>query len=256
MFWDQTLPSVTPERWPIFAARSRRSRNCTATTPRKSGSATSAGPAIISRARSTAGPSSIAPPRPRRSRGRAADRVAAEDGAAAGAGVGRAWRLSPRQHDLSSDQPRVVAVLDWELSTLGDPLADFSYLLMQWVMPGPAVGWHLAELNIPTLEEAEIYCNVAGRHSGPQLVLCLQPVPPDRHPAGHRGTDSRRHGGQRESDGVGQAHGATVERRVGLRAEGRRGVRARARRLLGMISAQTRCVCREGKPLHTSPDHV
>ena len=30
-------------------------------------------------------------------------------------------------------EPRVIAVLDWELSTLGDPLADFSYLLMNWV---------------------------------------------------------------------------------------------------------------------------
>jgi aminoglycoside phosphotransferase (APT) family kinase protein len=29
--------------------------------------------------------------------------------------------------------PRVLAVLDWELSTLGDPLADFSYFLMSWV---------------------------------------------------------------------------------------------------------------------------
>ena len=30
-------------------------------------------------------------------------------------------------------EPRVIAVLDWELSTLGDPLADFTYLLMNWV---------------------------------------------------------------------------------------------------------------------------
>jgi aminoglycoside phosphotransferase (APT) family kinase protein len=30
-------------------------------------------------------------------------------------------------------EPRVSAVLDWELSTLGDPLADFSYFLMSWV---------------------------------------------------------------------------------------------------------------------------
>ena len=40
-------------------------------------------------------------------------------------------------------EPRVIAVLDWELSTLGDPLADFTYLLMNWVNgddlddPGP-----------------------------------------------------------------------------------------------------------------------
>ena len=30
-------------------------------------------------------------------------------------------------------EPRVIAVLDWELSTLGEPLADFTYLLMNWV---------------------------------------------------------------------------------------------------------------------------
>src|SRR5690606_36310459 len=30
-------------------------------------------------------------------------------------------------------EPRVLAVLDWELSTLGDPLADFTYVLMHWV---------------------------------------------------------------------------------------------------------------------------
>jgi aminoglycoside phosphotransferase (APT) family kinase protein len=36
---------------------------------------------------------------------------------------------------LDAGAPKVVAVLDWELSTLGDPLADFSYHLMQWSMP-------------------------------------------------------------------------------------------------------------------------
>src|ERR1043166_4285607 len=33
---------------------------------------------------------------------------------------------------LDRHEPRVLAVLDWELSTLGDPLADFTYHLMQW----------------------------------------------------------------------------------------------------------------------------
>ena len=32
-------------------------------------------------------------------------------------------------------EPRVIAVLDWELSTLGDPLGDFTYYLMNWAMP-------------------------------------------------------------------------------------------------------------------------
>ena len=36
---------------------------------------------------------------------------------------------------LARDAPRILAVLDWELSTLGDPLADFTYHLMAWHMP-------------------------------------------------------------------------------------------------------------------------
>jgi len=59
-------------------------------------------------------------------------------------------------------EPRVKAVLDWELSTLGDPMADYTYLLMQWTMPGLA-GADLKALNIPSMDEAaQIYCNVAG----------------------------------------------------------------------------------------------
>jgi aminoglycoside phosphotransferase (APT) family kinase protein len=59
-------------------------------------------------------------------------------------------------------EPRVQAVLDWELSTLGDPMADFTYLLMQWTMPGLA-GADLKALNIPSMDEAaQIYCKVAG----------------------------------------------------------------------------------------------
>jgi aminoglycoside phosphotransferase (APT) family kinase protein len=51
----------------------------------------------------------------------------------------------------------LTAVLDWELATLGDPLADFSYLAMQWVMPadgGASLGGlDLGAVGIPTLEE-------------------------------------------------------------------------------------------------------
>src|SRR5712672_2652437 len=66
-------------------------------------------------------------------------------------------------------EPRVIAVLDWELSTLGDPMADFTYLLMQWVMPG-LEGADLKQLNIPTIEEAEeIYCKASGQSSIPDI---------------------------------------------------------------------------------------
>jgi len=55
-------------------------------------------------------------------------------------------------------EPRIAAVIDWELSTLGDPLADFSYHLMVWHMPaseagsGSLVGHDLAALGIPPLD--------------------------------------------------------------------------------------------------------
>jgi aminoglycoside phosphotransferase (APT) family kinase protein len=58
---------------------------------------------------------------------------------------------------IAPDAPRIAAVLDWELSTLGDPLADFSYHLMQWHMPpseagtGSLLGLDLAALGLPSL---------------------------------------------------------------------------------------------------------
>lgn len=55
------------------------------------------------------------------------------------------------------DGGKLTAVLDWELSTLGDPVADFSYLAMQWAMPADGgaglAGLDLHALDIPTLED-------------------------------------------------------------------------------------------------------
>ncbi len=66
-------------------------------------------------------------------------------------------------------EPTVKAVLDWELSTLGDPMADFTYLLMQWTMPG-LDGADFKALNIPTMEEAaQIYCDASGFKGVPDL---------------------------------------------------------------------------------------
>ncbi len=65
--------------------------------------------------------------------------------------------------------PTVQAVLDWELSTLGDPMADFTYLLMQWIMPG-LDGADFKALNIPTMDEAAaIYCKAAGSAAVPDM---------------------------------------------------------------------------------------
>jgi len=50
-------------------------------------------------------------------------------------------------------EPRAIAVLDWELSTIGHPLADFSYHCMSWhIAPGQfrgIGGLDLAALGIP-----------------------------------------------------------------------------------------------------------
>jgi aminoglycoside phosphotransferase (APT) family kinase protein len=65
-------------------------------------------------------------------------------------------------------EPRVLAVIDWELSTLGHPLADLSYLCMGWHIPPGAFrgigGLDLAALGIPS-EQAFIarYCERTGR---------------------------------------------------------------------------------------------
>ena len=71
---------------------------------------------------------------------------------------------------LHPTEPRVIAVLDWELSTIGHPLADFTYHLMAWQMPEIGigstglVGKPLAQLGIPD-EDAYIdqYCMRTGR---------------------------------------------------------------------------------------------
>ena len=64
-------------------------------------------------------------------------------------------------------EPRVLAVLDWELSTLGHPLADFSYNCMAWHIPPGTFrgigGLDLAALGIPSEEEyIRLYCERTG----------------------------------------------------------------------------------------------
>jgi aminoglycoside phosphotransferase (APT) family kinase protein len=65
-------------------------------------------------------------------------------------------------------EPRVVAVLDWELSTLGHPLADFSYHVMAWRLTQAQfrgmAGSDYAALGIPTEREyVRAYCRRTGR---------------------------------------------------------------------------------------------
>jgi aminoglycoside phosphotransferase (APT) family kinase protein len=71
-------------------------------------------------------------------------------------------------------EPRILAVLDWELSTLGHPLADFSYHLMMYRMPAAIftglAGLDLPALNIPSeAEYVAAYCRRTGRDEIPNL---------------------------------------------------------------------------------------
>ena len=73
------------------------------------------------------------------------------------------------------DEPRIIAVLDWELSTVGHPLADFSYHCMSWhIDPGVfrgIAGLDLAALGIPSERDyLERYCARTGRGSADSLL--------------------------------------------------------------------------------------
>jgi aminoglycoside phosphotransferase (APT) family kinase protein len=83
---------------------------------------------------------------------------------------------------LHATEPKVLAVLDWELSTLGDPLADFTYHLMQWEMPpeetgagtGSLKGFDLAALGIPGRDAyVERYVARTGLDPRPHLPAYL-----------------------------------------------------------------------------------
>jgi aminoglycoside phosphotransferase (APT) family kinase protein len=65
-------------------------------------------------------------------------------------------------------EPRILAVLDWELSTLGNPLSDFAYHMMSWRLGQDAYrglkGFDLDALGIPGEDEyRRLYCKRTGR---------------------------------------------------------------------------------------------
>jgi aminoglycoside phosphotransferase (APT) family kinase protein len=83
---------------------------------------------------------------------------------------------------LASDGPAILAVLDWELATLGDPIADLVYHLMTWVMPraengggtGSLLDLDYAALGLPTMQEhAAVYAEAAGLETIPDLEAYL-----------------------------------------------------------------------------------
>jgi len=66
-------------------------------------------------------------------------------------------------------EPKILAVIDWELSTLGDPLADFTYHLIMYSMPAfpgrnSLMQADLKAMNIPTQQAyIDAYCHRTGR---------------------------------------------------------------------------------------------
>jgi aminoglycoside phosphotransferase (APT) family kinase protein len=79
---------------------------------------------------------------------------------------------------LHPTEPRIIGVLDWELSTLGDPLADFSYHAMSWRIPPRlwrgVAGLDLPALGIPTEQEyIRQYASRTGRDPAPHWNFYL-----------------------------------------------------------------------------------
>ncbi|MEL6583862.1 MAG: phosphotransferase family protein [Pseudomonadota bacterium] len=84
------------------------------------------------------------------------------------------WRID---NLLFANDGSVAAVLDWELSTLGNPLADLGYQIMQWQMPPGAVGRGLAgvdraSLGIPSdAAYVETYAKRVGLSDTPDITF-------------------------------------------------------------------------------------
>ncbi len=77
---------------------------------------------------------------------------------------------------LHPTEPKVLAVIDWELCTIGDPMADFTYHLMQWMQPGTGasassiMGLDYEALGIPTRDQyVAMYCKRTGRTETPNM---------------------------------------------------------------------------------------
>ena len=104
-------------------------------------------------------------------------------------------------------EPRILAVLDWELSTLGHPLADFAYHVMAWRVTADEFrgikGADLAQLGIP--DEASYVAGVLRAHR-PRVDRGLGLLPGVQHVS--HGRDPARHPGARDPGQRDQPRGA------------------------------------------------
>jgi aminoglycoside phosphotransferase (APT) family kinase protein len=103
-----------------------------------------------------------------------ADRVPTDDGRVAL--VHGDWRIDNMIFDSTS--PRLLAVLDWELSTLGHPFADLAYQCMQWRLPNGRYrglgGVDRAATGIPTeAEYVAAYCQRMGLGAIPDWTFFI-----------------------------------------------------------------------------------
>ncbi len=76
-------------------------------------------------------------------------------------------------------ESRILAIVDWELSTLGHPVADLAYQCMQWRLPNAGISKGLAGLDRKALgipsetEYVERYCQRTGRNGISDWTFCL-----------------------------------------------------------------------------------
>ncbi|HKY94196.1 MAG TPA: phosphotransferase, partial [Kiloniellales bacterium] len=80
---------------------------------------------------------------------------------------------------FAAEAPRILAIIDWELSTLGHPFADLAYQCMQWRLPDAGVFRGLGDLDrrahgLPTeAEYVETYCRRSGVPAMPHWTFYL-----------------------------------------------------------------------------------
>jgi aminoglycoside phosphotransferase (APT) family kinase protein len=74
---------------------------------------------------------------------------------------------------FAHDRPEIIGVIDWELATLGNPMADLSYFLLNWIIPvnpvgGPSlVGADLTTLGVPSSDAIIDRYFARSRHDRP-----------------------------------------------------------------------------------------